>query len=105
MLSKLEALKKKTNGKIGINTLNQLSDMVASGGDMATAKNLAEQNTKLYPTSAQAFYLLGQINLYQKDYKLAYTYLRRAKDLNYNDDPGIDHDIKHCAEMIGEKQN
>jgi CubicO group peptidase (beta-lactamase class C family) len=103
MLAKLEKLKAKTGGKIGMNTLNQLADMVASGGEMVLAKKLAEENTKLYPGSAQAYYLLGQINMYQKDYRLAYNHLRKAKDLKYNDDPGLDHDIKRLAEMIGEK--
>lgn len=103
MLAKLEQLKAKTGGKIGMNTLNQLADMVASGGDMMLAEKLAGENTRLYPESAQAHYLLGQINLYQKDYRLAYNHLRKAKELNYTDDPGIDHDIKRCAEMLGEK--
>lgn len=103
MLAKLEELKARTVGKIGMNTLNQLADMVASGGEMMLAKKLAEENIKLYPESAQAYYLLGQINLYQKEYRLAYNHLRKARDLKYNDDPGIDHDIKRCAEMIGEK--
>lgn len=103
MFAKLDKIKASTGGKIGMNTLNQLADMVASGGNMMLAKKLAEENTRLYPESAQAHYLLGQINLYQKDYRLAYNHLRKAKDLKYNDDPSLDHDIKRCAEMIGEK--
>lgn len=101
MISKLDELKKATGGKIGMNTLNQLADILASGGQIQLAKSLVEDNTRLYPASSEAFYLLGEINLYLKEYKEAYTCLRKAKDLNYNDDPGIDYDIKKTAQMIG----
>lgn len=103
MLAGLERMKAKTNGKIGINTLNQLGDIIAAGGNLDLAKKLAEENTKLYPESSQAFFLLGAINFYQKEYQSAYTNLRRAKDLHYNDDPSIDYYIKLSSENIGMK--
>lgn len=103
MLSALEALKEDKKGKIGINTLNHLSDMLASGGEIELARTLTTENIKLYPESSQAFYMLGEINFYFKDYQQAYTYLSKAKELLYNDDPGIDYTIKQCAEKIGVK--
>jgi len=104
MLSELDTLKTITRGKIGMNTLNHLADMLASGGDIPLAQLLSEENIKLYPQSSQAYYLLGEIHLYQKNYKDAYTNLRKAKELFYNDDPGIDYDIKRCAEILAEKK-
>ena len=104
MLADLKKLKEQTGGKIGMNTLNHLADMLASGGEISLAKMLSEENIKLYPESSQAYYLLGEIHLYEKNYKLAYANLRKAKDLLYSDDPGIDYDIKRCAEMIAEKK-
>lgn len=78
--------------------------MLASGGEIELARTLVAENIKLYPGSSQAFYLLGELNLYLKDYKLAYTYLCKAKELLYNDDPGIDYDIRHCAKELGVNQ-
>lgn len=101
MFSKLEALKLKTNGRIGMNTLNQLADILASGGKIQIAKKLAEENVKLYPESAQTYYLLGAISMYLKNYKAAYIHFRKAKDLRY-DDPEIEYNLKVCLEMTGE---
>lgn len=104
MLTELDLLKKQTGGKIGMNTLNHLADMLASGGVIPLAKTLSEENIQLYPESSQAYYLLGEIHLYEKNYKLAYANLKKAKELLYSDDPGIDYDIKRCADMIAEKK-
>jgi CubicO group peptidase (beta-lactamase class C family) len=102
LYARIEQLKAKTGGNIGENVLNQLVDMCAPR-DIQVSKRLAEENTGLYPNSPQAFYLLGEVDLYLSDYNLAYKYLRKAKDLKYSGEPTIDYDIKRCEQKIAEK--
>lgn len=99
LFTRIKELEAQTGGKIGENTLNQLADMCANR-DVQVSKHLAEENVRLFPQNAEAAYLLGEINLYNKDYKAGYKYLKKAKELRYSGEPTIDYDIKVCAEKM-----
>jgi CubicO group peptidase (beta-lactamase class C family) len=102
LFAKIGELEKITDGKIGENVLNQLADMCAPK-DINVSKRLAEENVRLYPASAQAVYLLGEINLYLKNYNEASKYLKKAKAMKFTGEPTLEYDIKVCEQKLAEK--
>jgi tetratricopeptide (TPR) repeat protein len=99
MLLQLDSLKKKEGGVMGPNTLNQLADILDAGGEVQLARKLLEENVRLYPSSALAVFLLGEVYLELKEYKLAYTYLKKAKEMNPTE-VWIDYDLKRSFELM-----
>ncbi|WP_367865344.1 serine hydrolase [Pedobacter sp. WC2423] len=98
MTSRLMALIKKSDGKIGDKILNELGRQFIFH-DNAIARKLLNENIKLYPKSAFAYYLLGHIDMMENDFRTAHKNLVMAKELNYTNDP-VDPDIKVCEEKI-----
>lgn len=86
------------NGKIGVNTLNELGDLFLYH-DKSISKKLLERNVELYPESSVVYCLLGELNLKLKKFDLAYLNFIKAKELKF-DMWEIDKKIAQCKKEL-----
>ncbi|UII24655.1 beta-lactamase family protein [Fulvivirga maritima] len=100
MFTRLEEMKVESKGDIGMNTLNELA-WVFMPEDIHISKKMVEENIKLYPESSVSYYVLGKINMAQKEFGLAYKNLKKAEELEFDMAP-LEYDINYCAKKIGE---
>jgi CubicO group peptidase (beta-lactamase class C family) len=96
MIADVEKLK--AEGKLGVNTLNELGHIFI-GVDTAVARKLLVQNIALYPASSKAFYLLGTLDMKQKYYNAAYDDFIKAKAL-HSDEFTLDFNLRKCEQEI-----
>ncbi|HTI10446.1 MAG TPA: serine hydrolase [Puia sp.] len=96
MFAAINRLKKE--GKLPVNTLNELGDTFM-GHDKDIARKLLEENIALYPDSSVAYGLLGSAYLEQGNYEMAYKNLKKARELHFGlwD---ITLSLKKCEEKI-----
>jgi CubicO group peptidase (beta-lactamase class C family) len=70
--------------KLNVNSLSTLSYFFRFGGDRVIAKDLLEYNTRLYPESALAYSLLGELYVSMDRYEEGYRCLKKAKALKFD---------------------
>lgn len=88
----------KNEQKLGVNTLNELGH-VFIGIDTAVARKLLTQNITLYPDASRAFYLLGTLDMKQKDFNAAYQDFIKAKAL-HSEEFTLDFNLRKCEKEL-----
>jgi CubicO group peptidase (beta-lactamase class C family) len=99
MVVELEKLKREK--KIGVNTLNVLSDIFRWGGDLKGAEKLLEDNIRLYPDSSLAYSLLAEVFIDMEQYDLAIKNFKKATELNFSS-WDLEFNIKKCEKKLAE---
>jgi len=100
MYKKIKELKDR--GALGVKTLEELGD-IFSDGHSGIADTLLTENLALYPGSSENYYLLGQLDMRNNNYKDAYLRLTKAREMHCLED-GLDLDIARCRKMADPKQ-
>lgn len=95
MFRSIESLKRES--KMDANTLNELGDLF-SDKDTAAARKILLEDVELYSSSADAYFLMGTLNMMEKDYTSAYRNLRKARELN-SEEPELNYDIRKCEAL------
>lgn len=84
--------------KLGENTLNELGHIFI-GVDTAVARELLTENISLYPDAPRAYYLLGTLDMKQKDFNAAYQDFIKAKSLR-SEEFTLDFNLRKCEKEL-----
>lgn len=98
MFLKISELDHKKESGIDFSVLNMLSSIIQKK-DKLTAKSLMQENTKLHPDNAAAFYNLAQFSMNMSEYQLAYDNFKKCKELN-GDYGDLDKKLMFCREKL-----
>lgn len=96
----LELEKIKSAGNLTENTLNELGELFKNKEPELSVK-LLKKNIELFPEEPNTYGLLASMFLNNKEYKLAYDYFLKAKELQF-ELWNVDEDLTYCKEKIND---
>ncbi|MEW7293180.1 serine hydrolase [Aquimarina sp. 2304DJ70-9] len=96
VLAELEKIK--SEGNLTENTLNELGELFKNKEPELSMK-LLKENIKLFPENPNQYGLLASMYLNNKDYKSAYDYFLKAKELQF-ELWNVEAELTYCKEKI-----